>query len=134
MRNTLFILEIKTLNQLFCTLKVIILFLVCFNFTGKFKESSLFEREAGLGRKHYVLLGQAFGLLVKGVQSENSFSSLSDKNSEKIKTLCMASTVDQREVIHDFVLWKMIHNSSLKSWYEKTFYCNLLLKITLCRF
>ena len=78
--------------------------LVYFNFTGKFKDSSLFEREAGLGRKHYVLLGQAFGLLVKGVQSENSFSSLSSKNSEKIRTLCMASTVDQREVIHDFVL------------------------------
>lgn len=68
------------------------------SFSGKFKDSSLFEREAGLGRRHFVLLGQAFGLLVKGVQSENCFSSLSDKNSEKIIGISKASKLDPREV------------------------------------
>jgi hypothetical protein len=69
-----------------------------FSLIGKFRDSPILEQEAGLGRQHFVLIGQAFGLLVNGVLSENCFSSLSDKNSEKIKVIAKASKLDQREV------------------------------------
>lgn len=65
---------------------------------GKFRESPFLGQESGLGRRHFMLMGQAFGLLVDGVLSENCFSSLSDKNSEKIKVMAKASKLDQREV------------------------------------
>ncbi|XP_056017774.1 DNA-dependent protein kinase catalytic subunit-like isoform X2 [Ostrea edulis] len=65
---------------------------------GKFRGSPFLGQESGLGRRHFMLMGQAFGLLVDGVLSENCFSSLSDKNSEKIKVMAKASKLDQREL------------------------------------
>ncbi|XP_061175418.1 DNA-dependent protein kinase catalytic subunit-like [Saccostrea echinata] len=65
---------------------------------GKFKDSQILRREPGLGRRHFVLMGQAYGLLTKGVLSENCFSSLSDKNSEKIMSMIKVPKLDQREI------------------------------------
>lgn len=60
-------------------------------FAGKYESSPILKQHAGLGRRHFVLMGQSYQLLTDAVADLRDLRDLNDKNQQKLRDLSSKS-------------------------------------------